>query len=191
MSRDERYARERLALEAFRDRSYEEQAAYCGELLSDHAYLEAITGTDPTTCPSLIFQHRWQNLVRELLWTSDEINRTNHFLGLALFRDNLHGWKELFRALTWANYDLLFARRRRQEALEESAPEYRFFIASAWAGFARNTVHKIWLARIQILRSEWAIYWSRRPATRIGARATTRSEALTRFVQQNRFCRNL
>ena len=74
--------------------------------------------------------------MRELLWTSDEDNRRIHLVGLALFQDNLHKWKEIFRAVIWANYDILFARRRRQEALEETTP-----------GFARKTVHKIWLSK--------------------------------------------
>ena len=187
MPRDERYAREREALETLLDIAYERQIAHCGELLSDHAYLQAITGTDPSTRPPLIFQQRWEDLVRELIWTSGEGNRRLHLVGLALFQDNLHKWKELFRALIWANYDILFARRRRQEALEEETPEYRFFIAAAWTGLARKTVHKIWLFKIRLLRPEWAIYWSKRRPARIGERETTRSEGLERLLTRHRF----
>ena len=178
---DEIQAREREALEDLLDRAEEIQIGHACAVVSDQDYLEAITGTDPTTRPPLINVHRWEQLTREVIWWSFEDTRT-------LFLSELDTFREAQRVLRnpsiWLETASILERRT---ALEAETPEHRFNLASLWVGFSRQIVHRVWLYRIRLLRTEWAQYWARRPVTAIGARQTTRIEGLTRFISQHRF----
>ena len=183
MSREDRYAREREALESLLDHSEGIQISHACAVVSDPEVLSAITGTDPASRPALTNLHRWEQLARELIWITFEDTRT-------LFLADLEHFRETQRALrnpgTWLE---TATRLERRAALEAEAPEYRYYLASVWASFARTIVHRVWSFRIRLLRVEWVQYWARRPLTRIGARQATRIEGLTRFLSQHRFVR--
>ena len=118
--------------------------------------------------------HWWEQFTRELLWVWEEQART-----LVKSRQNPIFWlanqTRILRVQEYASRDLRFTET------------YRENLARSWFNLALSLGTRVALRKIKTLRIQWLQYWSRRPRTHSGARATTKLEAFETFsINHNR-----